>query len=268
MDYTPVALTNGGHPPRTTVGHELALSVVFESGLLHFADRTSAYRELPPASQQWLKAIPVAWDETRLLGGFPGKWLVVARRQGTDWYLGGINGQDQPQPVALEWRFLADGKYALRLIEDGARDRSFADRQLTVDRTQPLELRLPPGYRLTEPRPHPVLDPVRAILDADPRFLHNPFLMPAMADAVERISSAVESGERILVFGDRDVDGITSTILLHEVLETATERGLVALRRSSDPFSRNCRRTVAQRSESVDVMRASWSDALPSPWSF
>jgi hypothetical protein len=144
MDYTPVAFTNGGNAPRTTVGHELALSVVFESGLLHFADRVSAYRELPPEPQQWLKTIPVVWDETRLLGGFPGKWLVVARRQGTDWYLGGINGQDQPQPVALEWRFLADGKYALRLIEDGARDRSFADRQLTVDRTQPLELRLPP----------------------------------------------------------------------------------------------------------------------------
>ena len=144
MDYTPVAFTNGGNAPRTTVGHELALSVVFESGLLHFADRVSAYRELPPEPQQWLKTIPVVWDETRLLGGFPGKWLVVARRQGTDWYLGGINGQDQPQPVALEWRFLADGKYALHLIEDGVRDRSFADRQLTVDRTQPLELRLPP----------------------------------------------------------------------------------------------------------------------------
>ena len=103
--------------------------VVFESGLLHFADRTSAYRELPPAPQQLLKAIPVAWDETRLLGGYPGKWLVVARRHGADWYLGGINGQDQPQQVALDWQFLADGNYTLRLIEDGARDRSFADRQ-------------------------------------------------------------------------------------------------------------------------------------------
>jgi hypothetical protein len=144
MDYTPVAFTNGGNAPRTTVGHELALSVVFESGLLHFADRTSAYRELPPAPREWLKTIPVAWDETRLVGGYPGRWLVVARRKGSIWYLGGINGQDQPQPVELGWQFLGDGPYTLRLIEDGAQDRSFADRQVTVDRGQPLKVHLPP----------------------------------------------------------------------------------------------------------------------------
>ncbi len=144
MDYTPVAFTNGGHAPRTTVGHELALSVVFESGLLHFADRVSAYRELAPAPQQWLKEIPVAWDETRLLGGFPGQWLAVARRHGSDWYLGGINGQDQPQQVTLDWQFLAAGTYRLHVIEDGERDRSFADRELSVDRAHPLELKLPP----------------------------------------------------------------------------------------------------------------------------
>lgn len=59
----------------------------------------------------------------------------------------------------------------------------------------------------------------RTILEDDPRFLHNPFLMPSMADAVERISSAIESGERILVFGDRDVDGVTATVLVVEALK-------------------------------------------------
>ncbi len=144
MDYTPVAFTNGGHAPRTTVGHELALSVVFESGLLHFADRVSAYRQLPPAPMQWLKTIPVAWDDTRLLGGYPGKWLAVARRKGSDWYLGGINGQDQPQAVPLDWRFLPDGGYTLSLIEDGAEDRSFASREIQIRRDQPLEIQMPP----------------------------------------------------------------------------------------------------------------------------
>ncbi len=46
--------------------------------------------------------------------------------------------------------------------------------------------------------------------------------MPAMADAVERINAAVDSGEKILIFGDRDVDGITATVLL---FETVTELG-------------------------------------------
>ncbi|HVO37887.1 MAG TPA: single-stranded-DNA-specific exonuclease RecJ [Spirochaetia bacterium] len=55
-------------------------------------------------------------------------------------------------------------------------------------------------------------------VESDLGFLHNPFLMPAMADAVERINAAIESGEKILIFGDRDVDGITATVLLFEAL--------------------------------------------------
>jgi len=63
---------------------------------------------------------------------------------------------------------------------------------------------------------------VRFFLADDLRGLHNPFLMPAMAEAAERINAAVDSGEKILIFGDRDVDGITSTVLLFEAL---TEMG-------------------------------------------
>jgi single-stranded-DNA-specific exonuclease len=65
-----------------------------------------------------------------------------------------------------------------------------------------------------------VTDPaaIRFLLESDPRFLHNPFLMPSMSEAVERINAAIDSGEKILIFGDRDVDGITSTVLLFEAL--------------------------------------------------
>ncbi len=66
--------------------------------------------------------------------------------------------------------------------------------------------------RITEP------DAVRYFLGGDISLLHNPFLMGAMAEAVERINAAIDSGERILIFGDRDVDGITATVLLHEAL--------------------------------------------------
>ena len=48
----------------------------------------------------------------------------------------------------------------------------------------------------------------------DLRGLHNPFLMPAMADAVERINAAIDSGEKILIFGDRDVDGSDRRVTL------------------------------------------------------
>jgi single-stranded-DNA-specific exonuclease len=56
-------------------------------------------------------------------------------------------------------------------------------------------------------------------LESDVRYLHNPFLMSSMTVAVERINAAADSGEKILIFGDRDVDGITATVLLFEILK-------------------------------------------------
>ena len=51
--------------------------------------------------QQFFGTLPTAWDETRLLSGYPGRSVVLARRKGTDWYIAGINGLDEPQALAL-----------------------------------------------------------------------------------------------------------------------------------------------------------------------
>jgi single-stranded-DNA-specific exonuclease len=59
---------------------------------------------------------------------------------------------------------------------------------------------------------------IRYFLEDDPRHLHNPFALPDMEDAVDRILAAKEEGEKVLVFGDRDVDGITGTVMLTEYL--------------------------------------------------
>ncbi|MBO4628707.1 MAG: single-stranded-DNA-specific exonuclease RecJ [Treponema sp.] len=56
-------------------------------------------------------------------------------------------------------------------------------------------------------------------LESDLRFQHNPFLFNSMEDAVERINQAEEEGEKVLIFGDRDVDGVTSTTILYEYLK-------------------------------------------------
>ena len=76
----------------TTPGHEIALPVVFESGLLHFAGGPEEYRKLPAAPKEFFQRIPVVWDETRFLQGDPGKFAVIVRRAGELWYVGGING--------------------------------------------------------------------------------------------------------------------------------------------------------------------------------
>lgn len=56
-------------------------------------------------------------------------------------------------------------------------------------------------------------------MEDDIRFEHNPFLFNGMEDAVDRILSAIEEGEKVLIFGDRDVDGITSTAILYKQLK-------------------------------------------------
>ncbi|MDR1957153.1 MAG: single-stranded-DNA-specific exonuclease RecJ, partial [Treponema sp.] len=61
---------------------------------------------------------------------------------------------------------------------------------------------------------------IRYFLETDLRHLRNPFELPGMEDAVDRILAAKEEGEKVLVFGDRDVDGITSTVLVTSFLSS------------------------------------------------
>ncbi len=102
MDYTPVIVGDGDSPGRlTTTGHELALAVVFESALQHFVDTPEHYRALPQEAQNFLADVPVAWDDTVLLDGVPGVFVVMARRSGDAWWVGAINGTDEPRTVTL-----------------------------------------------------------------------------------------------------------------------------------------------------------------------
>jgi hypothetical protein len=126
MDYTPVTFTNQKIPHQTTFAHELALSVLFESGVQHFADAVEGYRQLPDFAQAWLREVPVTWDETRLVAGYPGKLAVLARRKGSTWYVAGIEGAKQGQTLSLRLPFLAPGSHPVEVISDGAADdRSF-----------------------------------------------------------------------------------------------------------------------------------------------
>ena len=92
MDYTPCTFTDSQNPHITTDCHELALPILFESGLQHMADRPEAYLCLPEEIRSLLSGLPSAWDDTRLLAGYPGESAVIARRSGDTWYIAGING--------------------------------------------------------------------------------------------------------------------------------------------------------------------------------
>ncbi len=113
MDYTPCTFSDSQHPHITTNAHELALTVLFESGWQHLADRPESYLSQPAEVQQFLRDLPVTWDETRLVSGYLGESVVMARRHGATWYVAGINGTDRQLTLQTPLGFIAAGNATL-----------------------------------------------------------------------------------------------------------------------------------------------------------
>lgn len=146
MDYTPVTFSNSQHPHITSYAHELALSIVFESGLQHFADRPSAYVSLPAEPKNFLKQVPTVWDDTKLIDGYPGEKVIVARKKGNQWYIAGLNGKDVAQTLIVKFDFLDKGDHSFRLIKDGKDDKTFSSEIIKVKKGNILKIEcLPRG---------------------------------------------------------------------------------------------------------------------------
>ncbi len=96
MDYTPCAFTDSQHPHITTNAHELALTALFESGIQHLADRPESFLAQPQEVKSFLSSLPTAWDDTVLLGGYPGEYAMIARKKDGKWWISAINGNDIP----------------------------------------------------------------------------------------------------------------------------------------------------------------------------
>jgi hypothetical protein len=144
MDYTPVTFTNSQYPHITSYGHELALSVIFESPLQHLADRPEGYRELPEAAKTFLKEVPTSWDNTLLMYGYPGQDVIIARQKGELWYLGGINASERKEKTrTIKLDFLKEGtKYKATIITDGIHDKDFNTSYLSVEKSGSIDVKM------------------------------------------------------------------------------------------------------------------------------
>lgn len=94
---------------------ELALFVVYWSPLTCVTDDPEHYRNQP--GLDFLRVVPTIWDETRVLDGVVGEHIVVARRQGNRWFVGGMTA-DQPYTYRLPLTFLGKGTYTAHLFTD------------------------------------------------------------------------------------------------------------------------------------------------------
>lgn len=124
MDYTPCAFSDSQHPHITTHAHELALTVLFESGLQHLADRPESFLAQPQEVKDFLGQLPSVWDETQLVSGYPADHAVIARRSGDTWYVAGINGTDEAKAISLDLSFITkkERKNMLLFADSGNAD--------------------------------------------------------------------------------------------------------------------------------------------------
>lgn len=156
MDYTPGAMNNA-HEENYAIRwdrpmsmgtrcHQVAMYVVYESPLQMLCDNpTNYYKE--EESTKFISQIPTTWDETIIFEAKVGEYLLLARRNGNTWYIGGMTVDAQEFEIDLY--FLEEGAYQVQLMEDGinsdknAEDYSFAEAQ--VNKSDKLKVKMNRG---------------------------------------------------------------------------------------------------------------------------
>ena len=130
MDFTPMVLGEiPGIERVTSNGFELALPTLFTSGVQHMAENPEGMATVPQFVKDYLGQIPVTWDETRLLSGFPGQEVVMARRAGARWFIAGINGEAKAKQMSVDLGGLS--VQGGMLIRDGEIDRDLVQEEIT-----------------------------------------------------------------------------------------------------------------------------------------
>jgi len=153
MDYTPGAFDLDGAEgfPKHVQGtraQQIAMLVVYFSPFQMLVDYPAAY-ESAPDQFEFVKTVPTSWDETRFIDGYPGDFVVVARRWGDEWYLGAMTDENARE-LSLPLDFLAEGReYTAHVFRDGddvsENPQDVAYETKPASASAPLDLRLAPG---------------------------------------------------------------------------------------------------------------------------
>ena len=157
LDYTPGAMRNAtkstfaaiNHQPMAlgTRCHQLAMYVVYEGPLQMLADSPSNYLREPEA-MEFLTAVPTEWDETKVLDAKITDYLLVARRNGRDWYVGAMTDWTA-RDLEVDMSFLSEGNFSIDAYQDGVNaDRYASDYKKTasqVSKATKLKIHLAPG---------------------------------------------------------------------------------------------------------------------------
>ncbi|HXU16775.1 MAG TPA: glycoside hydrolase family 97 protein [Terriglobales bacterium] len=157
LDFTPGAMRNATRETFAPIMsqpmamgtrcQQLAMYVVYEAPLQMLSDSPSNYlRE--PETMEFLAAVPTVWDESRVLDAKMSEYVLLARRNGNDWYVGGMTDWTS-RDLEVDFSFLPEGNFTLDSYEDGVNaDRNASDyKKMTrqVSKTTKLKIHLAPG---------------------------------------------------------------------------------------------------------------------------
>ena len=119
------------HRRYTTDIFEMAVAIVTQTPIQCIAIQPNNLQELPQFELDFLKKVPTTWNDTRFLDGYPGKYVVLARRHGDNWYVAGLNAESEAKTLTIEmpeWK----GQTVNYYVDDANRESQL--RQLKVDK--------------------------------------------------------------------------------------------------------------------------------------
>jgi alpha-glucosidase len=148
MDYTPTTFSNHLYPHLTSLAHELALSVIFESGVQHMADDYKMYDKQEDFVKDFLKKLPSTWDKTLFVSGYPGENIVMSRKNMNRWFIAGIFSKKHDTTYVMKFPFLSKKIVQLTLITDSKSDNTFKKQVYRVNKNSkiPINIKMNGGF--------------------------------------------------------------------------------------------------------------------------
>lgn len=139
---------DGGTTRRTTDVFQLATTVLFQNPVQNFALAPNNLKDVPAVCMDFMKQVPTTWDETRFVDGYPGKYVVLARRQGDTWYLAAVNAGKEPLKLKLDLEMFA-GKTVALYKDDKKGEPELTSLKVKENGKVQLEIRSQGGVVLT-----------------------------------------------------------------------------------------------------------------------
>ena len=149
MDFGGSALNkyyNADNAPRgsrrvTSDVYALATAVLFQSPVQHFALAPNNLTDAPSWAIDFMKEVPTTWDEVRFIDGYPGKYVILARRHGDKWYIAGVNAQKETLKLKVNLPMFSNGEKVRLFSDDKALQGGV--KHIEIGKRQELQLSIP-----------------------------------------------------------------------------------------------------------------------------